>query len=126
MSRCLSKPYLNLFKILNDVMQTCRQLCWEELDLKPEYAKKNCNVALEDGSTCINGNSGLEKSNQESLLTAFDVICFNSVVIKPHVTRTCGKQRLYGRIQVTVDKSFVGEVVDFKVLVRRVKGDKIV
>ncbi len=48
-----------------------------------------------------------------------DVICFNSVEIKPHVTRTCGKERKYGRIQLTVDKSLIGEVVDFKVLVRR-------
>jgi hypothetical protein len=52
---------------------------------------------------------------------AVEVICFNSVEIKPHVTRTCGKERRYGRIQLTVDKSLIGEIVDFKVLLRRVK-----
>ena len=51
------------------------------------------------------------------------MIYFNSVEIKPHVTRTCGKERRYGRIQLTVDKSLIGEVVDFKVLVRT--GSKI-
>jgi hypothetical protein len=99
----------------------------EELNLKPQYAKKNCNaVALEDGGICLEGKSELEIPKEMSPEVVFDVICFSSVVIKPHVTRTCGKERLYGRIQVTVDKSFVGEVVDFKVLVRRVKGAKIV
>lgn len=52
---------------------------------------------------------------------AVEVIYFNSIEIKPHVTRTCGKERKYGRIQLTVDKSLIGEIVDFKVLVRRMK-----
>jgi hypothetical protein len=90
--------------------------------LKPEYSKKNYNITLEDGDICIDGNPELEESKQKSPEISFDVICFGSVEIKPHVTWTCGKERLYGRIQVTVDKSFIGEIVDFKVLVRRVKG----
>jgi len=52
------------------------------------------------------------------------VISFNSVEIKPHVIRICGKEHKYGRIQVTVDKSLIGEIVDFKVLVKQVKGAK--
>ena len=94
---------------------------WES-NLKQEYGEKNCNVALEDGGICLDGNPELEKPKQKSPEIAFDVICFNSVEIKPHVPRTCGKERRYGRIQVTVDKSFIGEIVDFKVLVKRVKG----
>ena len=86
-----------------------------------KISKKNCNVALEDEGICINANPELEKSKQKSPEITCEVICFNSVEIKPHVTRTCGKERRYGRIQVTVDKSLIGEIVDFKVLVRRVK-----
>ena len=52
------------------------------------------------------------------------VICFNSVEIKPHIIRVHGKEHRYGRIQVTVDKSLIGEIVDFKVLVKRVKDAK--
>jgi hypothetical protein len=90
--------------------------------LKLEYAKKKGNLALEDGDICINGNPELDELKQKSPELACEVICFGSVEIKRHVTRTCGKERLYGRIQVTVDKSFIGEIVDFKILVRRVKG----
>ena len=57
---------------------------------------------------------------------ASEVIQFESVVIKPHVVRVCGKEHRYGRIQVTVDESFIGEIVDFNILVRRGKGTKIV
>lgn len=89
--------------------------------MKPEYDEKNCNVALEEAGIYIDGNPEPEKSKQKSPQITFEVICFNSVEIKPHVTRTCGKERRYGRIQVTVDKSFIGEIVDFKILVRRVK-----
>jgi hypothetical protein len=53
-----------------------------------------------------------------------EVIQFESIEIKPHVVRVCGKEHRYGRIQVTVDKSFIGEIVDFKVLVKRVKETK--
>ena len=53
---------------------------------------------------------------------AIDVIYLDSVEIKPHIIRISGKEHRYGRIQVTVDKSFIGEIVDFKVLVKRVKG----
>ena len=94
--------------------------------MKAEYAKKNCNVTLADGGVCIGGNSELEEPERKSPEIGFDVICFNSVVIKPHVIRVGGKEHRYGRIQVTVDESFIGEIVDFKVLVRRVKGAKIV
>ena len=55
---------------------------------------------------------------------ATEVIQFKSVKIKPHVIRVCGKEHRYGRIQLTVDESFIGEIADFKVLVRRVKGAK--
>ena len=64
---------------------------------------------------------GEELNMKQAYDEAVEVIYFNSVEIKPHVTRTCGKERKYGRIQLTVDKSLIGEVVDFKVLVRRVK-----
>jgi hypothetical protein len=57
---------------------------------------------------------------------ASEVIQFVSVEIKPHVVRVCGREHRYGRIQVTVDKSFIGEIVDFNILVRRGKGAKIV
>jgi hypothetical protein len=83
--------------------------------------KKSCNFALEDGVICINANPELEKSKQKSPENTCEVICFNSVEIKPHVVRVCGREHRYGRIQVTVDESFIGEVVDFKVFVRRVK-----
>jgi hypothetical protein len=53
---------------------------------------------------------------------AAEVISFDSVEIKPHIVRICGKEHRYGRIQITVDKSLIGEIVDFKVLVKRVKG----
>jgi hypothetical protein len=96
----------------------------EELNLKQEYDEKNCNVALEDEGICIEGNLELQKPKQKSPEITFEAIHFNSVVIKPHVTRTGGKQRLYGRIQVTVDKSFIGDIVDITVLVKRVKRTK--
>jgi hypothetical protein len=97
-----------------------------ESNLKPEYSKKNCNVTFEDRGICLNGHPKFEKTRRKSLESAFEVICFDSVEIKPHVTRTCGKERRYGRIQVTVDKSFIGEIIDFKVIVKRVKGAEIV
>jgi hypothetical protein len=53
---------------------------------------------------------------------AIDVICLDSVEIKPHFIKIGGKEHVYGRIQVTVDKSLIGEVVDLKVLIRNVKG----
>ena len=83
--------------------------------------KKNCNVALEDGVICINANPELEKSKPKSPENTCEMIQFESIEIKPHVIRVCGKEHRYGRIQVTVDKSLIGEIVDFKVLVRRVK-----
>ncbi len=55
---------------------------------------------------------------------ASEIIQFESIEIKPHVIRVCGKEHRYGRIQVTVDKSLIGEIVDFKVLVKRVKETK--
>jgi hypothetical protein len=51
-----------------------------------------------------------------------EVIQFKSIEIKPHIIRICGKEHRYGRIQITVDKSLIGEIVDFKVLVKRVNG----
>jgi hypothetical protein len=92
------------------------------LNVSRKIDEKNCNVVPEDGGICIDGNPELDELKQESSEIACEVICFNSVEIKRHVTRTCGKERLYGRIQVTVDKSFIGEIVDFKVLVKRVKS----
>ena len=65
---------------------------------------------------------------EEELYLKFDdgkvseIIQFKSIVIKPHVIRISGKEHKYGRIQVTVDKSLIGEIADFKVLIRRVKG----
>jgi hypothetical protein len=53
---------------------------------------------------------------------AAELISFDSVEIKPHIVRVSGKAHRYGRIQVTVDKSLIGEIVDFKVVVKRVKG----
>jgi hypothetical protein len=52
------------------------------------------------------------------------VIQFDSVKIKPHIIRVGGKEHRYGRIQVTVDESFIGEIADFQVLVRQVKKAK--
>jgi len=53
---------------------------------------------------------------------AVEAICFDSVEIKPHIIRIRGEAHRYGRIQITVDESLIGEIVDFKVLVKRVKG----
>lgn len=53
---------------------------------------------------------------------AVEVIQFKSIEIKPHIVRISGKEHRYGRIQITLDKSLIGEIADFKVLIRRVKG----
>ena len=83
--------------------------------------EKDCNITLEEEGICIDGTPELGKAKQKSPQLTCEVIYFNSIEIKPHITRTCGKERRYGRIQVTVDKSLIGEIVDFKVLLRRVK-----
>jgi hypothetical protein len=75
---------------------------------KREYYLKVCEKEEEKSSLKEVERWHIEK-------TELGEVYSKKVLVKPHLTHTKGKERQYGRIQLTVNKSLIGKTVEIRI-----------
>ena len=74
---------------------------------------------LEDEHEIYAEQHGLEYHRSTKPEIEQTVIISKKILVKPHSTTSKGKKRLYGRIQLTVDKSWIGKTTEIRVIFKK-------